>query len=62
MFSSVILGIVIYGETLSHTGAGHTGSTVIGLVVAVIGISLLAGSEEPIAAAGQTKQHPEVPH
>ena len=47
LFSSVILGIAVYGETLSKTGTAHTGSTVIGLVVAVVGIAFLAGSEAP---------------
>ena len=47
LFSSVILGIAVYGETLSKTGTAHAGSTVIGLVVAVVGIALLAGSERP---------------
>ncbi|HEX4433631.1 MAG TPA: DMT family transporter [Acidimicrobiales bacterium] len=62
LFSSVILGIVVYGETLSRSGASHTGCTFIGLVVAVVGIALLAGSEEPVAAAEQPIRHPEVPH
>ena len=61
LFASVILGIVVYGETLSSTGAGHTGSAVIGLVVAIVGIALLAGSEEPLAAAEQPTRRPEVP-
>ncbi len=52
LFSSVILGITVYGETLSKTGTAHAGSTLIGLVVAVVGIALLAGSEEPVAADG----------
>jgi drug/metabolite transporter (DMT)-like permease len=61
LFSSVVLGIVVYGETLSRTGAGHVGSAFIGLVVAVIGIALLAGSEVPVAAAEQPNRSPEVP-
>ena len=52
LFSSVILGIAVYGETLARSGTGHAGSTVIGLVVAVVGIALLAGSEEPVAVDG----------
>lgn len=47
LFSSVLLGVVVYGETMSKTGASHTGSTVIGLVAALVGIALLAGSESP---------------
>ncbi len=52
LFSSVILGIAVYGETLSKTGTGHAGSTIIGLVVAIVGIAFLAGSEGPEAATG----------
>ncbi len=57
LFSSVILGVAVYGETLSKTGAGHTSSTVIGLLVAVVGIAFLAGSEAP-AAAGAANPSP----
>jgi drug/metabolite transporter (DMT)-like permease len=51
LFSSVLLGIVVYGETLSQNGTGHSGSTVVGLVVAAVGIAFLAGSEAPATAA-----------
>ena len=54
LFSSVILGIVVYGETLSKAGSSHTGSTVVGLIVAVVGIALLAGSEAPREVASGT--------
>jgi drug/metabolite transporter (DMT)-like permease len=47
LFSSVILGMAVYGETLSKSGTSHSGSTVVGLIVAVVGIALLAGSEAP---------------
>jgi drug/metabolite transporter (DMT)-like permease len=47
LFSSVILGIVVYGETLAKSGGAHVGSTVVGLLVAIGGIALLAGSESP---------------
>lgn len=47
LFSSVILGIGVYGETLAKNGTSHTGSTVVGLVVAVVGIAFLAGAESP---------------
>jgi drug/metabolite transporter (DMT)-like permease len=50
LFSSVILGITVYGETLSKGGGGHSGSAVLGLLVAIAGIALLAGSEEPQGA------------
>ncbi len=58
LFSSVLLGITVYGETLAKTGTGHSGSTVIGLVVAVVGIAFLAGSEEPTAVPGTASQSP----
>jgi drug/metabolite transporter (DMT)-like permease len=47
LFSGVILGIAVYGETLSKSGGAHVGAAVLGLVVAVGGIALLAGSETP---------------
>jgi hypothetical protein len=50
LFSSVILGIVVYGERLAQSGAGHVSSAGIGLLVAIAGIALLAGSESPQAS------------
>jgi drug/metabolite transporter (DMT)-like permease len=47
LFTSVVLGIAVYGETLAKNGAAHSGSTALGLVVAMVGIALLAGSEAP---------------
>jgi drug/metabolite transporter (DMT)-like permease len=47
LFSSVILGITVYGERLSQAGGGHSASTFIGLAVAIVGIALLAGAAEP---------------
>jgi drug/metabolite transporter (DMT)-like permease len=58
LFSSVILGITVYGETLAKTGTGHAGSTVVGLVVAVVGIAFLAGSEAPTEVAGAAHPSP----
>ncbi len=58
LFSSVILGIAVYGESLSKTGTGHSGSTIIGLVVAIVGIAFLAGSEAPAEAAGTANPSP----
>jgi drug/metabolite transporter (DMT)-like permease len=52
LFSSVLLGIFVYGERLSKSGTGHTSSTVVGLVVAIVGIAFLAGSEAPTQSAG----------
>ncbi len=54
LFSSVLLGIGVYGETLSKSGTSHTGSTVVGLLVAIVGIALLAGSEAPQEVASGT--------
>jgi drug/metabolite transporter (DMT)-like permease len=47
LFTSVILGITVYGEALSRGGGGHSGSSVFGLLLALGGIALLAGSESP---------------
>ena len=47
LFSSVILGIAVYGETLAKGGTSHVSSTTIGLIIAIVGIALLAGSEAP---------------
>jgi drug/metabolite transporter (DMT)-like permease len=52
LFSSVLLGVFVYGERLSKSGTGHTSSTVVGLVVAIVGIAFLAGSEAPTESAG----------
>ena len=59
LFASVILGIAVYGETLSGPGGVHVGSTFVGLAVAVVGIAFLAGAEAPTggpdaAGAGET--------
>jgi len=47
LFTSVILGIAVYDEMISKSGAGHTSSAFIGLAIALVGIALLAGSAEP---------------
>lgn len=49
LFSSVILGIAVFGEKLSSAGAAHTGSACLGLAVAISGIVLLAGAAPPEA-------------
>jgi len=46
LFAGVILGAVVYGETLSH-GGGHVAPAIIGLAVAVVGVVLLARAEGP---------------
>ncbi len=51
LFSSVILGITVYGEALSKGGSSHVAPTVVGLIIALIGIALLAGSEAPQGSA-----------
>jgi drug/metabolite transporter (DMT)-like permease len=56
LFSSVILGIIVYGERLSASGGGHVASAVVGLVIAIVGIALLGSAEVPpdngVASAG----------
>ena len=47
LFSSVILGITVYGERLSASGAGHVTSAVVGLLIAIVGIVFLGSAEEP---------------
>lgn len=46
LFVSVLLGITVFGETLSR-GHGRLVPAVVGLAIAVVGIALLAGSEPP---------------
>jgi drug/metabolite transporter (DMT)-like permease len=60
LFSSVVLGIALYGETLSESGGAHVGSAYVGLAVAIGGIALLAGSEPPanVTAANETRAGP----
>jgi hypothetical protein len=45
LFSSVVLGIAVYGEKLSADGAGHIATAAVGLTVAVVGIVLLASAQ-----------------
>lgn len=49
LFGGVILGGVVYGETLGH-GNHRLAPAIIGLVVAVVGIVLLARAEGPTGA------------
>jgi drug/metabolite transporter (DMT)-like permease len=51
LFTSVVLGITVYGEKISEGGAGHGSSAVLGLIVAMVGIAFLAGSEAPQTGA-----------
>jgi drug/metabolite transporter (DMT)-like permease len=47
LFSSVVLGIAVYGERLSKAGGTHAGLALLGLAVAIVGIILLAGAAAP---------------
>jgi drug/metabolite transporter (DMT)-like permease len=47
LFASVAFGILVYGETLTKSGGSHVGFAILGLVVAVVGIILLASSTSP---------------
>ena len=47
LFSSVVLGITVYGEHFSKSGGVHPGAAVLGLIVAVAGVILLAGASPP---------------
>ena len=47
LFSSVVLGVAVYGEKLSGGGGTHAGLAILGLAVAIMGIVLLAGSAAP---------------
>lgn len=61
LFTSVVLGIVVYGETLSKGGAGHSGAAYVGLFVAIVGIALLAGSDAPESATPGAPSSPGAP-
>jgi drug/metabolite transporter (DMT)-like permease len=58
LFTSVVLGIVVYGERLSKTGGAHTGWALAGLAVAIGGVILLAGSAPPESAEPGTATAP----
>lgn len=49
LFASVVLGLTVFGETLSH-GHGRLAPAIIGLAFAMVGIVLLAGAKPPPAA------------
>ena len=49
LFVSVIFGVTVFGESLSH-GHGRLAPAIIGLAFALIGIVLLAGAKPPLAA------------
>jgi drug/metabolite transporter (DMT)-like permease len=47
LFTSVVLGIAVYGETISKSGVAHSSSAYAGLLIAIAGIAVLAGSVAP---------------
>jgi drug/metabolite transporter (DMT)-like permease len=47
LFSSVVLGVAVYGEQLSKSGGAHVGAAFAALAVALVGIVLLAGAQPP---------------
>jgi hypothetical protein len=49
LFSSVTLGIAVYGGRLAASCGGHVAPVAIGLAVAVVGIVLLGSAEAPTA-------------
>jgi drug/metabolite transporter (DMT)-like permease len=59
LFSSVLLGVAVYGEKLSSGGAGHASAACVGLAVAIAGIVLLAGAEPPDAWQAGPSDAPE---
>jgi drug/metabolite transporter (DMT)-like permease len=54
LFTSVILGVAVYDEMLSKSGAGHVSSAFLGLAIALAGIALLAGATAPEASEHQS--------
>ena len=48
VFAGILFGIRVFGETLAH-GNGRLVPALLGLVVAVVGVALLGGSESPTA-------------
>ena len=49
LFFSVIFGITVFGETIS--GGGRTGAAVVGLLLALLGVVLLAGARPPTSTS-----------
>ena len=54
LLMSVVLGITVFGESLSR-GDGRLVPAVIGLAMTVVGIVLLAGSEPPPSSAAVSR-------
>jgi drug/metabolite transporter (DMT)-like permease len=51
LFSGVILGVAVFGETLAKSGRLHFGSTMAGFTMAIVGIIVLGGSRPPQLSA-----------
>lgn len=52
LFASVIFGLTVFGESLSH---GRLAPAIIGLAFALVGVVLLAGAKPPRAVASAPK-------
>jgi hypothetical protein len=50
LLGSVVLGITLFGESVSGDGGGHTAAAVLGLALAVVGVVALARGPAPAAA------------
>jgi hypothetical protein len=55
LVGSVVFGITVFGESLSK-GEDRAVPSVVGLILAVVGIGLLAGSDAPAARPGTRTQ------
>ena len=60
LFASVLFGISVFGEKLSN-GDTRLGPAIIGLVLALVGISLLASTEPPEPGRPDTAARPAPP-
>jgi len=49
LFASVVFGVTVFGETLASNG-NRLGPALLGLLLALVGVVLLAGSKPPVAA------------
>jgi hypothetical protein len=58
LFSSVILGIAIYGEKLNGNEPYHKVFAFIGLAVALSGVSALGGSAAPATESSEGSPKP----
>lgn len=48
LFASIVFGVTVFGETIS-SGAGREGPAIFGLLLALVGVVLLAGSKPPVS-------------